>query len=125
MTLILAFEIDCSSPNKLPPISMNGSHGHWRTAAATRAKWKRSASFAIMKHKIPDAPLKKAKLILVRRSSRPPDYDGLVSSFKPIVDALKAMKVIEDDSMKIVGAPEYRYEVAGRGKGSIRVEVWA
>lgn len=53
--------------------------------------------------KRPDLPLKKASITLVRHSYRTLDYDGLVGSLKPVVDALVFSRIISDDSWKVLG----------------------
>lgn len=60
---------------------------------------------------------------MIRRSSRSPDYDGLVHSFKPVMDALKFHGIIQDDSMANIGVPEYRWEKTQSGKGHIQLIV--
>lgn len=69
------------------------------------------------------SPLAKAKLTLTRHSSTEPDYDGLVSSFKPCIDALIMANVIENDRMSNVGKPTYLWELAPRNKGHITIKV--
>lgn len=108
--------------NKLPPNPLNGRHGSWRAKAAARKFWKELAIAAIGPE-IPEKPLKKAKCTFTRHSSAEPDFDGLVASFKPVVDSLKAAKVIEDDKPSVIGQPEYRWEKAKRGEGSVTVTV--
>jgi len=71
----------------------------------------------------PSRPLKNAKLKLTRYSSRAPDYDGLVQSFKPVIDALKKCLIIEDDSMRVIGKPDYCWEKARQRAGKITIEV--
>ncbi len=56
--------------------------------------------------KKPPAPLRKAKLIIVRHSHRMLDFDGLVGSLKPVADALVLAGVIADDSWNVLGAWE-------------------
>jgi hypothetical protein len=82
----------------------------------------------------PDEPLRRARVTLTRRSSVEPDYDNLVASFKPVVDALTRSRknrngrwiiradVLADDTPKILDR-EYRWEHAPSRHGSIRVEV--
>lgn len=53
--------------------------------------------FLLTRGKLPERPLTNFKLKLIRHSSRPLDYDNLVSSFKSIVDGLTKAGVIEDD----------------------------
>lgn len=71
--------------------------------------------------KRPDTPFTVAKLRLERHSSKCPDFDGLVSSFKFVVDALVALKIIADDNMKVIGVPDFRWVKAPKGKGKIKV----
>ncbi len=51
-------------------------------------------------HKLPPEPLKKARIRLVRHFYKTLDYDGLVGSMKPVVDALVTSGVLIDDSWK-------------------------
>lgn len=53
--------------------------------------------------KLPPSPLKKARIRLVRHAHRTLDYDGLVGSMKPVVDALVKLKILEDDSWAVTG----------------------
>lgn len=56
-----------------------------------------------VKGQIPAVPLRKAKLTLIRRYYRTLDYDGLVASMKPVVDALVSARIIQDDSWNTLG----------------------
>lgn len=71
----------------------------------------------------PPIALNKAKLTLTRFSSMKPDQDGLVSSFKHVVDGLVECGVLVDDSMDIIGMPEYKHEPAKPKFGKIQIEV--
>lgn len=53
--------------------------------------------------KLPKHPLQKANISLVRHSHRTLDYDGLVGSMKPVVDALVTCGVLSDDSWNVTG----------------------
>lgn len=74
-------------------------------------------------HRRPPKPLKKAKITLTRHSSVSPDFDGLVSSFKHILDGLIDAKVIQNDKFENIGAPEYVWEKTGRRAGRVTIEV--
>ncbi len=74
--------------------------------------------------KAPEKPLKKARLVLTRYSSNSPDFDGLVSSFKHVIDGLVDAGVIQNDKFENIGAPEYVWEKCGRRAGKITVEVF-
>lgn len=52
----------------------------------------------------PRAPLARAQITLVRHSHRSLDFDGLVGSLKPVVDALVTAGILSDDSWKVLGA---------------------
>lgn len=76
----------------------------------------------------------RATLRLTRHSSIEPDYDGLVYSFKALIDALQPPKggkkprigasVIVDDKPSVIGVPDYKWEKAPRGQGHVTIEVW-
>ena len=53
--------------------------------------------------KKPKTPLLKANITLIRYSHRTLDYDGLVGSMKPVVDALVTCGVLSDDSWNVTG----------------------
>lgn len=57
----------------------------------------------LVQGKLPNAPLSRASLSLVRYSHRTLDYDGLVGSMKPVVDALVTVGVLKDDSWNVLG----------------------
>jgi hypothetical protein len=54
-------------------------------------------------HSLPKSPLPKAKLTIIRHSHRMLDYDGLVGSMKPVVDALVSCGILVDDSWNVCG----------------------
>lgn len=73
--------------------------------------------------KKPPAPLQHAKLTLLRASSVEPDYDGLVSGFKHVIDCLVEAGILINDKRENIGVPDYLWEKAPMGKGFIRVTV--
>jgi Holliday junction resolvase RusA-like endonuclease len=107
--------------NKLPKRINEGHGSSWRTRYGQANMWMRLIDLAVKEK--PSTPFKKAKLTLIRASTRSPDYDGIVYSFKPVIDALKKLNIIEDDSMAHIGKPDYNWECAPRGKGYIHVVV--
>ncbi len=52
---------------------------------------------------IPRKPLERANITLVRHFWRTLDYDGLVGSMKPVVDALVTCGVLSDDTWAVTG----------------------
>lgn len=59
--------------------------------------------FGMVRGKLPATPLKKARITITRHFWRTLDYDGLVGSMKPIVDALVTAGVLVDDSWAVTG----------------------
>lgn len=114
---VLEFEI-----SGLPSISANGSHGHWATKAKERKRWHALVAFAIG-WRGPRVALNKAKLTLTRHSSSEPDFDGLVVSFKPVIDGLVRAKVIVNDKPSNIGQPQYRWEYSSPRKGFVTVRI--
>jgi hypothetical protein len=53
--------------------------------------------------KKPSKPLTKATVSIIRHSYRFLDYDGLVGSLKPVVDALVSSDILIDDNWNVVG----------------------
>lgn len=100
---------------------MNGSHGHWRTHAAQRKKWRLDA-FMMAIAKKPSLPLKECRLTCIRYSSSPMDYDNLVASFKSIVDGIVDARVIIDDNSTCITERYYKWEKAKQGKIRIILE---
>jgi hypothetical protein len=54
--------------------------------------------------KKPPAPLERAQVAFVRHSDRMLDFDGVVGSLKPVMDALVEARIVKDDNWSIVGA---------------------
>jgi hypothetical protein len=76
-----------------------------------------------MKNGKPRQPLQKATITLTRFSSNEPDFEGLVSSFKPVLDGLIEAGVILDDHPSVIGQPVYLWERCKAGSGKIRIQV--
>ena len=91
---------------------------------AEARKWKHAVCDQVILLKLmPPRPLPKAKLTLTRHSMIQPDYDGLVSAFKHVIDGLIEARVLENDKMNNIGAPTYLWEKAPRSKGFITIKV--
>lgn len=88
-----------------------------------RAKWKHLVHLASC-GQLPPEPLTKARLKLTRFSSASLDYDGLVSSFKAIIDGLVCARILEDDNYDVIGVPDCRWEKTKPKQGFVRVEVY-
>lgn len=59
--------------------------------------------FSLVRNNLPPAPLEKAVITIIRHSNRMLDYDGLVGSMKPVVDALVTAGVLIDDRWGVTG----------------------
>lgn len=106
----------------LPSISANGPHGHWATKAKERKLWHSLVAYNLGR-RLPPKPLEKAKLTLIRHSSSEPDSDGLVISFKPVIDALVKAGVLVNDKRGNIGMPEYDWRQAPPKKGFITIKI--
>ena len=97
---------------------------HWGFISRERNLWNSTIREALRySRQIPKQPFKKAKLTLVRYSSSRPDYDGLVSGFKFVIDALVDCGVIEDDNWEAVGMPNFSWEKTPPKEGRITIQV--
>jgi hypothetical protein len=96
--------------------------GHWAQYYRESVKWKKEIIPYLVSKK-PPSPLQKARLTLTRWSSVRPDHDGLVSSFKHVIDGLVDAGVLVNDKFENIGQPDYRWEKAPQGKGFITVVV--
>jgi hypothetical protein len=71
----------------------------------------------------PTTPLKKARVTVVRHSSVAPDYDGLVSGAKSVIDGLVECGVLEDDSLAHIGMPSFSWEKCKKGEGRLTITI--
>lgn len=111
--------------SQLPKITTNGAQGSWKAKAGNARKWKRIIMILCARGKVPKAPLTFAKLTLTRHSSICPDADGLVASFKPVIDGLVKAGVLIDDNMDVIGMPSYLWKKAPPRAGFITIKVEA
>lgn len=109
--------------NVLPSSTNSIGRKHWTIKAKEAREWKTWVALMAKSKGLPKAPLKKANLTLTRGSSVAPDADGLVSSFKHVIDGLVYAKVLENDRMDNIGMPDYRWEKAPQKNGWISVVV--
>ena len=96
--------------------------GHWSQYHRETQKWKQTLVPYLLSKRPMDGPLQKSKIILIRRSSVEPDFDGLVSSFKHILDSMVDAKIIANDKPRTI-FPEYKWEKTLQKKGNIVVYV--
>lgn len=113
----LEFELD-----GLPKTTNAFARGSFWTFKKEKDKWLGAVRCMTVLRK-PAKPLEKARLTLTRKSSKRPDPDGLVSSFKYVIDALVNCDILIDDTPDVIGFPDYRWSQAAMRKGSIHVIV--
>lgn len=106
----------------LPPTYNSHNRKHFMVKTKEKNKWHHLVATAIGGNK-PKKPLTKYKLTLTRFSSTEPDYDGLVSTWKPVIDALVLCNILEDDKISNSGPWDCRWEKGKRGGGCIKVAV--
>ena len=106
----------------LPKTTNSLAGAKWQVRAAHAKKWKRAVWRTVWPLK-PESPLVKAKITLTRFSSREADFDGLVSSFKHIIDGLTEAGIIIDDKRSVIDVPVYIWEKTSPKNGHIKVLV--
>lgn len=116
-----AYTLEFTLPG-LPRMSNSLLRGHWRAKHGHAMTWKRAVWRACWQL-APKEPLERAKLTLVRCSSVEPDFDGLVSSMKHVIDGLVEARIISNDKSANIGVPEYKWERAKPAKGCVKVKV--
>jgi Holliday junction resolvase RusA-like endonuclease len=99
----------------------NKSHSHWSVEEKRRKLWHGKMARAI--HYRPNKPLSKVKMICTRYSSRKPDYDNLVYSFKAVVDSLVKESIIVDDDLFTIVERHYFWVKTKEVDSFITVEV--
>jgi hypothetical protein len=107
------------------PKRTNNMGGNWRAKHSQSKLWKARVQKELLIRHLPEKPLDLVKLTLVRHSSMKPDFDGLVSSFKHVIDGLIEGLVLADDQMEnfLDGQPKYIWEYAPPCKGFIEVSL--
>lgn len=95
---------------------------HWRVRSENK-KCVLAHVGAATSGRRPREPLHEAALILTRFSAVEPDQDGLSGSFKPVLDAMKDLRILKDDRPAVIGQPIYRWEKCPPKQGKIHVIV--
>lgn len=116
MTYRLSFELPI-----LPAMTNKLSTMHWRAKGKAAKEIHRLVGLAASPR--PLKPLPRARMTCTRFSSQVPDYDGLVSSFKHVIDGLVVCGVLEDDSLENIGMPEFHWMRTKPKLGRIEIEV--
>lgn len=108
--------------NGLPKTYNAMGRSHWAVKAKEVKYWHEQIAYRVM-GKTPKNPLSKAMVKLIRCSSRAPDADGIVSSFKAPLDGLTRAGIIADDDMSVIGFPEYEWRKGKAKTGYIEIYV--
>lgn len=98
---------------------MANARMHWAVKAKHNAAWKKNVGLRILVNK-PSIPFKQANMVCIRYSSTEPDFDGLVMSFKPVIDAFVSYGFLRDDKPSNLNVT-YRWEKCAPKRGCIRV----
>lgn len=104
--------------HSLPDSLNKGLRGHRMKYFAKNKKWD-LLIFGMVRGRLPEKPLPKARIRIVRHFWRTLDYDGLVGSMKPIVDALVTAGVLEDDSWTVLGQWDVSQEFRSKKEGPL------
>ncbi len=101
------------------PKALNKSlNAHWRTRHKVNLAWDKFIA-AECWNKMPAQPVRSAKISITRHAHRMLDYDGLVGSMKPLVDALVTAGVLADDSWKVLGKWEVDQKFRPKKEGPL------
>lgn len=117
--------LDITIPG-IPPMNTAGPHGgsHWGRTT-TKRQWESKVVAAVLEAlgRWPAQPLERARVTITRASTREPDYDNLTQGGKFLLDGLVKAGVLVDDSPRVIGRPEYRWEQAAPAQGYVRIQV--
>jgi len=115
----MAYKLEMEIPGLPVSLNVGGNHYHFQRNKE-RKRWHEEIAYASVGKK-PKLPLEKVKLILIRFSSRTMDYDGIVGSFKPVVDGLIHAGIIINDTIKVTGQWDCDWKYAPIRKGKIYI----
>lgn len=110
----------------LPETTNQATRGKLRHRLRAKREWKRLVWLLLREQggpRVPAVPLKRAHVTCIRHSSFEPDHDGIVSSFKHIIDGLVEAGVLENDKKINIGIPVYDWQPAPPKQGFCLVTV--
>lgn len=99
---------------------------HFFKRSHSANRWKRIVhSQVILSRNKPLKPLQKAKITIIRFTTRKRrcDGDAIPSACKPIIDGLKVSGIIADDNWDVIGMPIYDQQICEKGSEGIKVIV--
>ena len=98
------------------PKAMNKiMRSHWTKNNSDQGRWRKLIGSPAMLFR-PDKPLVSYRVSAVRYNYRMLDFDGLVASLKPCIDALKGI-IIEDDRWSMTGQWDVNQEFRSKADG--------
>ena len=104
------------------PKRTNNMASNWRARMAEARKWKEAVYVAALQSEWKAGkPLINPRLTLIRHSSKECDFDGLVSSFKHVIDGLTKVGMITDDKISVIGVPTYIWRKSKPKQGMIEI----
>lgn len=118
----MSYRLELEIRTKPPLLSNRMVYSHWRRAYAEKRRWLELVG-AHTAGKRPRKPLQRARIRAVRLSSRQPDPDTAGTGFKWLLDALVALRVLQDDSAKHVVEFECGWEYARGSAQGIKLTV--
>lgn len=92
----------------LPPNYAN-ARMHWRVKHISHKLWSEHVLKASISPWQGSWPLPNPKLTLTLKGLKEPDFDNLVSRWKPVIDGLVKSGIIQDDKLSVIGQPEFRW----------------
>lgn len=99
-------------------------YAHWATKRRNAMLWKNKIIQECVIKKYWGMNLEKAYLEFTRFSSKEPDFDNLVASFKHVMDGLVLSKVLIDDKSSIVGQPIFKWQYVPHKQGRIEIKIY-
>ena len=118
----MSYHLRIKIPN-LPHLQAANSREHWAKRLREERWWKHQVGWHCKASGLPERPLGRARIVCTRRSTRQPDHDNLVASFKPVIDGLTLCGVITSDHPDVIGSPEYQWVKVPRAEQGVVVEV--
>ncbi len=112
----------------LPPTNEASSGNHWSARSRNGRLIRQAFAVIVPDSKRPPVPLDHAAVTCIRYSASKPDYDGLVRSFKHVIDCLLSRtrgrrQIVIDDNMSVIGIPKYQWVKTASSKGYVEIIV--
>jgi hypothetical protein len=118
----MSYKLELTIP-QLPPLQAANGRKHWRVRWREEQTWKQRVQWAALARGTPEEPVRRARIVCTRLSTQQPDGDNLATSFKPCLDGLKGLVIVDDSPEHVTVS--YGWERAKRGQGGVRIVVEA